>query len=426
MVRRLANRSRGDDYASRRDYQVVHDAQGLRVVPRTTPVRLVLRTDVDPSGAAFIAAGGFLAPDADVTIEIALDSGRGASRQVLLAAQRWNRVGIVTSADHAASLTLSLRWDEPVSIDLWGLAAGALALPAAAAGATLADLTQDHLAPETFYFPHEGPISLEMDEDASSEVAFGDGRKLALKKCSYCARLLPIDAASPGALSFHRHAAKRTGHQNECRACKKWRINDDLNPIRTTDQLHESSLITRERKAFLREPEILQRIKQRTGDGLKSIIWKRFDKKCFYCGRVLTLDEVQLDHTRPLAYLWPIDEHATCLCAEHNNFKKDKFPVDFYTAGQLERLAKICGLDRGELGRRALNEVELQRILTDISTFAMEWDPRHFAATARKVAELRPDINLYEHLRQVNPDLHAQLLVRLRDRPAAVDEDFLE
>jgi len=38
-----------------------------------------------------------------------------------------------------------------------------------------------------------------------------------LKKCSYCGRYLPIDSKRLGALAFHKHRAKLTDHQNECR-----------------------------------------------------------------------------------------------------------------------------------------------------------------------------------------------------------------
>jgi hypothetical protein len=31
-------------------------------------------------------------------------------------------------------------------------------------------------------------------------------------------------------------------------------------------------------------------------------VWKRFGRRCFRCGKVLALDDVHLDHTRPLAY----------------------------------------------------------------------------------------------------------------------------
>jgi len=225
------------------------------------------------------------------------------------------------------------------------------------------------------------------------------------------------------ALSFHKHRAKRTNHQNECRSCKGWRINNHFNPIRTVDQLHESSSITRERKLLLREPEILQAIKERDGRGLKSIIWERFGRCCFVCGRELALNEVHLDHTRPLAYLWPIDEHATCLCADHNNEKKEKFPVDFYNEEQLRGLSKITGLSYEELTEKRLNETELQRILDNLAAFALDWEPRTFAATARKIIELRPDIDLYERLKMDDLAIYADLLQRLAERPPAVDDE---
>jgi hypothetical protein len=135
---------------------------------------------------------------------------------------------------------------------------------------------------------------------------------------------------------------------------------------------------------------------------------------------------VQLDHTRPLAYLWPIDEHATCLCAEHNNYKKDKFPIDIYTEEQLIELSKVCGLPIDDLKARRLNARELERILQDLPRFALEWDPRHFAATARKIHELRPDIDIYVLLRDADPATHDRLLQLLRERPPPVGEAISE
>jgi hypothetical protein len=228
-------------------------------------------------------------------------------------------------------------------------------------------------------------VDVDIDAEASKRFRIEDGSGIKVKKCSYCGRLLPVDPARLGVLAFHKHNAKISKHQNECRACKKWRINDSFNPKRTTDQLHESLVITRERKVFLREPEILQEIKERTGAGLKSKVWERFGRKCFRCGISVALDDFQLDHTRPLAYLWPIDEYATCLCAECNNEKKEKFPVDFYKPQELKRLSQITGLPLAELKKKELNERELRRILTDLPTFARDWEPRTFAATARKI-----------------------------------------
>jgi hypothetical protein len=134
------------------------------------------------------------------------------------------------------------------------------------------------------------------------------------------------------------------------------------------------------------------------------------------------LNEVHLDHTRPLAYLWPIDEHATCLCAEHNNAKSDKFPVDFYAEGQLKRLATICGLSVHDLRQKSLNQSQLKRILRDLPIFASQWDPRHFAATAYKIQEIEPDIDLFQLLNEQDPELYAMIRADLDDRPAPVPD----
>lgn len=336
----------------------------------------------------------------------------------------WTRVGLVVEAPDAERARVTLTWPASIALDIWGLACDRIELPEQALerNPSAETLAKGHFAPETFYLPHEGPLALEVDPSDSAPVRFSEGAMISLKKCSYCGRHLPLDMDRLGALSFHRHRAKRTKHQNECRSCKAWRINNHFNPIRTVDQLHESSSITRERKLLLREPEILQAIKERDGRGLKSITWDRFDRRCFVCSRPLELNEVQLDHTRPLAYLWPIDEHATCLCADHNNEKKEKFPVEFYNEEQLRRLSDITRLSCDELTEKKLNETELQRILDNLPAFAVDWEPRTFAATARKIGELRPDIDLYDRLRLEDPATYADLLERLAERPQPVDE----
>lgn len=229
------------------------------------------------------------------------------------------------------------------------------------------DLCKISLSPETLYLDHEGTGSFFVSnaEFENCTILQGEGASIYVKKCAYCQRYLPIDTNRPGALAFHRHKAKRTGHQNECRACKKWRINDSLNPRRTADQLHESSVITREKKIFLEEPLILQTIKNRHGAGLRSIIWERFNECCFKCKQQVGLKEFQLDHTRPLAYLWPIDIHATCLCPTCNNHKGDRFPIDFYSANELRELSIISGLSLEELSTKEINMEQLGRILDD-------------------------------------------------------------
>lgn len=323
----------------------------------------------------------------------------------------------------AGILTLVIGWDSGY-IDIWGLALGRPKPPTSTGnGQQRLLLSQAHLIPETFYLPHDTAADAEIRAEESARLQTHEGSAISLKKCAYCGRLLPVDPKRLGALAFHKHNAKVSKHQNECRACKKWRINDSFNPLRTTDQLHESSVITRERKLFLREPEILQQIKDRTGAGLKSKVWKRFGKRCFRCNRVVALDGFQLDHTRPLAYLWPIDDHATCLCSECNNEKKEKFPIDFYSEDQLQRLSRIIRLPLAELKRKTLNEVELRRILADLPKFARDWEPRTFFATARKIRELRPEIDLFSTLRSADAKEHARVTEELRERPPSVDEE---
>lgn len=429
-MRRLAQQSRDDTYASLRDYQELHSAQGMgfRPVGNDEHVLTFTAQASTATNSEFVGAGAYLNPSVPVRARLTLSaSAAEASIAAELGGGYWNRIGVAIPASGATEVRVDLRWTGPVDISVWGLSAGPLELPPALVSAEvgLAELNQTHLAPETFYLIQDVAIGMDLAEDESTVFAEVDGAEITLKKCSYCGRMLPVDPARLGTLAFHKHNAKRTKHQNECRACKKWRINDDFNPKRTVDQLHESSVITRERQLFLREPERLQDYKQRTGAGLKSQVWNRFGRQCFYCGRPLELEEVQLDHTRPLAYLWPIDEYATCLCPEHNNQKKDKFPVDFYSDTQLRELSQITGLPYEQLVAKQLNMIELDRIRRDIVTFAREWEPRTFAATARKVAELRPDINFYEDLRRADSAEYEELQAALAERPLGVEDSAL-
>lgn len=417
-MRRLASQDREDSYSSRRDYQELTSARGVEFRPvRRGANKLVFPLTSGSQTDELLALGGFVAPSVALQVRVAVEDSYDRRERIFDLGATWNRLGVAGRS--ASPATATVEWSGEIRLSFWGLAGGVVALPPSLADRRLADseLTRDHLMPETFYFPEQAAVEVEIDEEHSSRFSMADGSPITLKKCSYCGRFLPVDPGRPGALSFHKHKSKRTGHQNECRACKKWRINDSFNPLRTADQLHESSVITRERKLFLREPQILQELKDRTGAGLKSQVWERFGRRCFYCDRDLTLDEVQLDHTRPLAYLWPIDVHATCLCADHNNQKSDKFPVDFYSGPQLSELAAITGLSLDALREKTLNEVELRRILADPAMFAREWGTRHFAATARRISELRPDIDLFDLLLRANPAAHALVVAEVGSRP---------
>ncbi len=422
-MRRLAKHSRKDAYATRRDYQEVHAHQGLTLSPsskKKSDSCTIAFCPIKLDAAGCLGVGGYLAAPSGTVVQLSVTVGAEVRVSEFHIGSSWTRVGAAFDVATPDAVIVGLSWPAKTPLNVWGLNAGLVRLPdgLGAATPTAASLGATHLCPETLYLTHESAMLLEPNPESSSGFSSASGMGISLKKCSYCGRLLPINPRKLGTLAFHKHLAKVSKHQNECRACKKWRINDEFNPARTTDQLHESSVITRERKLFLREPEILQRIKIRTGAGLKSQVWERFGRKCFYCKKPLALDEVHLDHTRPLAYLWPLDVHATCLCAAHNNQKQDKFPVDFYTDAQLHELSAICGLPYEQLRQKRLNPTELKRLRASLRDFAREWDPRTFAATARKIAELRPEIDLLKELEATDAKLAADLRVQIAMRPS--------
>lgn len=429
-MRRLAKQQRNDDYASRRDYQKIISKRGISFAPKAAGQQeLVLRKIIDTEKPSRVGFGGYLRSDKPLVVDYeVVVNGEKATGHISIDQSHWWRFGCMIDSASAGSAVMTLRWSGKTPLHVWGLNAGPIKL-----SETITKhkdfsnelLRASHLAPETFYLEHENPLNADIVEDVSSKLASSPGPAIQLKKCSYDGRMLPLDSKRHGILAFHRHKAKLTKHQNECRACKKWRINNHFNILRTADQFHESSAINRERRLLLREPEILQTIKDRKGDGLKSIIWKKFDEKCFVCGKILKLSEVQLDHTRPLAYLWPIDQHATCLCAVHNNEKREKFPSDFYSEQQLQRLSKICGLSMKQLQVRDVNEHELKNILKDVQTFAKTWEPRTFQAIARRVKEVRPSIDLFDLLKLTDSTLHAYVTTEIAKRPPAVIADDL-
>jgi hypothetical protein len=425
-MRRLAKQSREDTYKSNRDYQSLHDRRAQRFVPRGPgSSRLVFTAKLQADSTGLACWGGYVLSKSPTTILATLSMQERNDATEIKVEPNWQRFGaLVTGVPPDLKATLTLEWYNTTPVEFWGLGIGRPNVPKRESGNTdLSLLEQSHLIPETFYLLHQAAVDAEIEAEESKRFRIEDGSTIKLKKCSYCGRLLPVDPARLGVLAFHKHNAKISKHQNECRACKKWRINDSFNPLRTTDQLHESSVITRERKLFLREPEILQAIKDRTGAGLKSKVWERFRRKCFRCGDPVGLDHFHLDHTRPLAYLWPIDEYATCLCAGCNNEKKEKFPVDFYKPQELKQLSEITGLPLAELAKKELNRRELKRILNDLPTFARDWEPRTFLATARKIRELRPDIDLLVCLKAANRLEFQRLERELKERPPPVGED---
>ena len=163
------------------------------------------------------------------------------------------------------------------------------------------------------------------------------------------------------------------GHQLECRACKKYYVNFAINPLRNAQQFKEDGLRRRALEILvntLLDRELVHHeFEHRTKKQFTEHIWKKFDKRCFKCSKKLKINEMHLDHTMPLAYLYRLDESATCLCAEHNSKKRDSFPVEFYSNDELLKLNQITGLDYTILSSKTPNMKVVKLLVENIEWF---------------------------------------------------------
>ena len=162
------------------------------------------------------------------------------------------------------------------------------------------------------------------------------------KQCNTCGRVLPFHA-------FSRHAHwGPLQRQMECRGCKG-AINAVLNPRRSHQQLHESSVRRRVADLLLEGENKHVDLRQ---------LFERFGSKCFKCGKPLSFSARNtwaVDHTLPSKYLYPLSpENATLLCGGCNNAKHGSWPSDIYSNGELIRLSKLTGADLGLLASKPI------------------------------------------------------------------------
>ncbi len=225
---------------------------------------------------------------------------------------------------------------------------------------------------------------------------------LVRKSCNRCARFLPINIANErSCLSFSNHCVAEHrrpcrhrgfgilrpvqpgkdelrleyGFQLECRYCKKFEVNAAHNPKRTLAQMKEDGARRRAFELLIEalmggSEQLAYRLK--TGRELSDEVVKRFGHKCFKCSKALEAGW-HLDHTRPLALLWPLDHTATALCRDCNSAKRDRPPSAFYTASEIRRLASIVGLSEAELLNPAPNRAILDLLLAKLDWFFDEF-----------------------------------------------------
>lgn len=265
-------------------------------------------------------------------------------------------------------------------------------------------------APEAIFV--DGEINATIETILPSNSDAGE-HELILKSCNRCGRYLPINIGVDGNgenernhLSFtnhcvaaHRRPCKHAsfgklrnienpadiikleyGYQLECRFCKKFEVNAAHNPQRSPGQMKEDGARRRAFELLLKDlymgsRQMMYRYKFKSE--LADDIWKKFNKKCFNCSTSLpTARVMHLDHTRPLAYLWPLDGTATALCKSCNSLKRDRMPAAFYVKpGQLELLAEITSIPLDELLDPKPNEAALSLLMARkewlFSTFLM-------------------------------------------------------
>lgn len=261
---------------------------------------------------------------------------------------------------------------------------------------------------------------LPFDEYLIEPISLEVGRLVVLKSCNRCGRFSPINIFDEtNTLGYSLHCKKRApcvhstfraytilnyselsksdlaqlplegqkvvayyGHQLECKACKKFFVNAPLNPQRNPQQFKEDGLRRRAIEVLvnnLLETNLIHfEYEKRTKREFSEHIWKKFGCRCFKCNKKIPLDEMHLDHTMPLAYLYRLDESATCLCAQHNSQKSDHFPVEYYTTDELKKLSKITGLSMDVLNSKSVNQEVLDLLVENVvwfyDTFLMNKD----------------------------------------------------
>ena len=108
-------------------------------------------------------------------------------------------------------------------------------------------------------------------------------------------------------------------------------VNAAHNPQRTTAQMKEDGARRRALEMLLEHlyqgtPQLQYR--HATGKSSRTTCGSASTVECFKCKTPLASPrDMRLDHTRPLALLWPLDGSATALCTTCNSEKRDRPPV---------------------------------------------------------------------------------------------------
>ncbi|WP_156105225.1 hypothetical protein [Litchfieldella xinjiangensis] len=346
----------------------------------------------------FLGFGGWF--QADQSTEVVI-SAPGFKKGTLTAPENgnWSKFGSFKVADGAPVPPIHIKFiaNEDSYIAIYEVGCGIVShkhLEWASTESPVLLKNMHDFCPETNFFAVDGEVVIDYEVDNETQL------DIFLKSCNRCARFLPINISNERhILSFTNHCVadhRRPcshggfgklknldtgeviqldyGYQLECRFCKKFEVNAPHNCQRTPDQMKEDGTRRRNLELLLTElyeesPQLRYRHKY-PGRELATDIWLKFDRKCFNC-KVPIPDQrdMHLDHTRPLALLWPLDETATCLCGSCNSRKRDRSPVEFYTEKQLHELHVITNIPLDVLKNPGPNQEAIYKLLNSMDWF---------------------------------------------------------
>lgn len=343
-----------------------------------------------------VAFGGWYRATGSVTVSI---DGSPYPKQTLVppCAPNWSKFGAMWSSTDGEAFSVQARFlaSKNTSIAFFELGCGVVSHKHLDNARTELLKNMYKFSPEAHFFSVDGEVAIDAPDYEKKSA------KLYLKSCNRCARFLPINiddelihlsfsnhckaehrrpCSHPGFGKLKNIQTQRSvqldyGYQLECRFCKKFEVNAPHNPQRTAAQMKEDGARRRALELLLTDlfgesPQLRYRHKT-GGRELADDIWSKFEKRCFNCSQPLTSQKkMQLDHTRPLALLWPLDETATCLCKSCNSEKRDRSPATFYTkAGKLDALSKKTGIPLSELRKPSPNMAAIRRLQQRLNWF---------------------------------------------------------
>lgn len=410
------------------------------------------------NGISIIAFGGYVYSENNAQLDLYLEyyyenKNYEEKKSITLEAKRWNCIGLhkeqIIDLDNFITnvkISLNFKSKKDNAFDMIGFNLNVISKDEFLDTTFFKNFYQktEVTIPALYYFDGDFLTNEYIVVPQNIVKNFSKGRLVVLKSCNRCGRYLPIDIEDElKTVSFSSHCKKNApcthstfrayeienideidqedlnrlnikegklisyyGHQLECKACKKFFVNAPLNPQRNPQQFKEDGLRRRALEVLI--SHLLKKhlfhfeFEATNKKEFSKYIWEKFDKRCFKCGPTsdpIDLKDMALDHTMPLAYLYRLDQSATCLCHSHNSQKSDHFPVDFYSEEELQRLSSITGLSIEILHKREINQEVLKLLIKEIIWFfdIFLMDPNY-----QKIREgIRTADKIFDSLRRV-------------------------